>query len=183
MRVRAAAELTTDRLRLRQWRASDELAMMAINTDPEVARYLNRPVDAAASRAFLAEAEAHWDRHGFGVYALERREPRDGVLLGFVGLGFPGYLPELAHRPELGWRLGRDAWGQGYATEAAAVVRDHAYVDLGVRDLVSIIHPENERSRRVAAKLGMTVESAVFNPRLQRTVEAWSLPPTWAPDA
>jgi len=98
VRVQAAPELTTARLRLRQWRNSDELAMMEINVDPEVARHLNRPVDPAASRVFLAEAQAHWDRHGCGLYAVERREPRDGVLLGFVGLGFPGYLPELAHR-------------------------------------------------------------------------------------
>jgi RimJ/RimL family protein N-acetyltransferase len=183
MRVRAAEELSTERLRLRQWRSSDELAMTEINLDPEVAVYLNRPVDPAAARMFIAEAQAHWDRHRFGVYALERRDPRDGVLLGFVGLGFPAYLPVLAHRPELGWRLRRNAWGRGYATEAAAAVRDHAVADLGLREeLVSIIHPDNERSRRVAAKLGMTVEAHVFNPRLQRMVEAWSLPASRAPD-
>jgi len=176
MRAGAALELTTERLRLRQWRNADELPMMDINRDPEVARYLNRATDAAASRVFLAEAQAHWDRHRCGIYALERRDqPRSGVLLGFVGLAFPGYLPSLAHRLELGWRLRRDAWGQGYATEAAIAVRDHAVEVLGVRDLISIIHPENERSRRVAEKLGMTVEAEVLNPRLERAVEVWSL--------
>jgi RimJ/RimL family protein N-acetyltransferase len=174
MRVRAVRELQTERLRLRQWRPADELPMMEINRDPEVARYLNRTMDAAAARAFLVEADAHWDRHGFGIYALERREP-DGVLLGFVGLAFPGYLPAVAHRPELGWRLRRSAWGSGYATEAAVAVRDHAVDDLGLRDdLVSIIHPDNDRSRRVATKLGMAVEHLEFNPRLQRDVEVWS---------
>ncbi len=182
MRRPAALELTTARLRLRQWRDSDEVGMTEINLDPEVARYLNRPTNAASARAFLAEAQAHWDRHRCGIYAIEPlQEPRERRLLGFVGLAFPGYLPSLAHRLELGWRLRRDAWGQGYATEAATVVRDHAVAVLGARDLLSIIHPENERSRRVADKLGMTVEAEVFNPRLDRSVEVWALPAAWSP--
>ena len=181
MRAPAAPELITSRLRLRRWRASDELPMMQINADPEVARYLNRAVDAAASRAFLVEAEAHWDRHRCGIYAVETLGgPRRGVLLGFVGLAYPGFLPAFAHRLELGWRLRRDDWGHGYATEAATAVRDHAVEVLGVRDLVSIIHPENERSRRVAAKLGMAVETEILNPRLGRLVEVWSLPEGWS---
>ncbi len=176
-RTGAAPELATPRLRLRQWRRADELPMMEINRDPEVTRYLNRPVDAAAASGFLPEVQAHWDRHRCGIYALQTRDgPRRDVLLGFVGLAFPGFMPALAHRLELGWRLRRDAWGQGYATEAAAAVRDHAVAVLGARDLLSIIHPENERSRRVAAKLGMTVETEVFNPRLDRWVEVWALP-------
>ncbi len=178
MRAAAALELTTPRLRLRQWRDSDEVAMAEINLDPEVARYLNRPVSPASARAFLVEAQAHWDRHRCGIYAVEPRVgSRERRLLGFVGLAFPGYLPTLAHRLELGWRLRRDAWDQGYATEAAAAVRDHAVAVLGASDLVSIIHPENERSRRVAAKLGMAVESEIANPRLDRVVEVWSLAP------
>ncbi len=177
MRPPAPLELVTARLLLRQWRPSDELAMMEINRDPEVARYLNSAVDAAASRAFLAQAQAHWDRHRCGIYAVQPRDERPGAgLLGFVGVAFPAYLPSLAHRLELGWRLRRDAWGHGYATEAAIAVRDHAVGELGAGDLVSIIHPDNERSRRVAEKLGMTVEAEVLNPRLGRLVEAWSLP-------
>jgi RimJ/RimL family protein N-acetyltransferase len=184
MRAPAALELTTPRLRLRQWRDTDEVAMAQINLDPEVARYLNRPVGGTSARAFLAEAQAHWDRHRCGIYAVEPLEAeRERRLLGFVGLAFPAYLPSLAHRLELGWRLRRDAWGHGYATEAAATVRDHAIAVLGADDLVSIIHPENERSRRVAAKLGMAVEAEVANPRLGRIVEVWSLPPGWAPPA
>jgi RimJ/RimL family protein N-acetyltransferase len=184
MRAPADLELITPRLRLRQFRRADELPMMEINLDPDVARYLNRPVDAAAASVFLAEVEAHWDRHRCGVYAVETRHgPRRGVLLGFVGLGFPGFLPAFAYRLELGWRLRRDAWGQGYATEAATAVRDHAVAVLGAHDLLAIIHPENEPSRRVAGKLGMAVETEVFNPRLDRWVEVWALPEGWSPSA
>ena len=70
-------------------------------------------------------------------------------------------MPELAHRPEFGWRLARGAWGRGLATEAAGAARDDAFERLGLPELISIIHPENERSRRVATKLGMTIEGEV----------------------
>ena len=175
MDLPAAQELTTARLRLRQLRPADELPLTAVNLDPEVTRYLN-PSAGASTRAFLDAAQSHWDRHRCGFYALQLRAPYGASeLLGFVGVAFPGFLPSLAHRLELGWRLRRDAWGHGYATEAATAVRDHALTVLGVGDLISIIHPENERSRRVAGKLGMTVETEVLNPRLERSVEVWSL--------
>jgi RimJ/RimL family protein N-acetyltransferase len=87
--------------------------MAAINTDPEVMRMLNRPVDAQAAAGFVDRARSHWEEHGFGWWAVEGRELdfRD-ELIGFVGVAYPTFLPELAARPELGWRLARGggAW-------------------------------------------------------------------------
>src|SRR2546421_205990 len=95
----AAAELLTPRLRLRQFRPSDEPALADINADPEVTRYLNRPIGRAASRAFYENAVAHWATHGFGFWAAESREPEtSGRFLGFIGLGYATLLPQLAHR-------------------------------------------------------------------------------------
>ena len=172
----AAEQIETERLLLRRWVPADEAAMMEINREPEVVRYLNRAVDVAAVGAFLAAAQAHWDRHGFGLYAVQRRSaPFGRALLGFTGIAFPGFLPQLAHRPELGWRLRSDAWGLGYATEAARAVRSEALERVGLEDLISIIHPDNRRSERVAEKLGMAVEMSVYNPVLRRDVNVWSL--------
>lgn len=169
-------ELLTPRLRLRGWRREDEPAMAAINRDPEVTRYLNGPVGEQATASFLADVTEHWDRHGFGFYAIERRDGDPGEdLLGFVGCAYPTFIPELAHRPELGWRLARRAWGGGIATEAATAVRDRALIPIGHGELISIIHPENQRSQRVAMKLGMTLAEQVRNPTLERDVEVWSL--------
>jgi RimJ/RimL family protein N-acetyltransferase len=179
--VIAADELRTERLALRRWRAADEAAMLAINSDPEVTRYLNRPIDRAATAAFHARVQEHWAEHGFGFYAVESCEQGiAGSFIGFVGVGYPTFLPELASRPELGWRLARHAWGRGLATEAATAVRAHAFDVLGLPELISIIHPGNVRSRRVAAKLGMTLERRVLQPVLDREVEVWS---TTSPDA
>jgi RimJ/RimL family protein N-acetyltransferase len=174
----SADALRTPRLLLRRWRPDDEEPMVAINRDPEVTEFLNRPVDEAATAAFLAKTFAHWDEHGFGHWAIEAGEGEGdlaGHLLGFAGVAYPTFLPELATRPELGWRLGRSAWGRGYATEAAEAARDDAFTRLALPELISIIHPENVRSQRVAAKLGMGIEGQVLSPVGKGDVDVWSL--------
>ena len=179
------AELRTERLLLRRWRPRDDAPMIAINRDPEVQRYLNRPVTEAALAAFHPFLCEHWEIHGFGPWALEAaapfaaREGREaiepGTLLGFAGVAYPTYLPAVAERPEIGWRLARAAWGLGLATEAALAARDHAFAVLGLPRLIALVHPENDRSQAVARKLGMAVERQVHNPLLRRFVDVWAL--------
>lgn len=169
-------ELLTPRLRLRRWRADDEEAMVAINSDPEVTEFLNRKMDAAATAAFLLRTHEHWGSHGFGHWAVEPLDgPLAGRLIGFVGVAYPTFLPELADRPELGWRLARESWGHGYASEAAVAARDDAFTRLALPELISIIHPANERSRRVATKLGMSIQSQIFNSVIARNVDIWGM--------
>jgi RimJ/RimL family protein N-acetyltransferase len=170
------AELVTERLCLRQWQEGDVAPMAAINTDPEVTRLLNRRVDAAAVSGFVAAARQHWDAHGFGIYAVEPRVgDLAGRLVGFVGFAPADFIPELSGRPELGWRLARAAWGRGFAYEAACAVHDVARGQSALTGFVSVIHPDNVRSQRLARRLGLTVERQVHNPVLGRDVDVWSL--------
>lgn len=168
-------ELETRRLLLRRWRAEDEAAMAEINRDLEVARYLNRPVDEMAVAAFFGLMVEHWENHGFGPWAVESREPGlQGRFVGFAGLAHvPPFLSAAGTAPELGWRLARAAWGRGLATEAALVARDDAFGRLAVPEIVSIIHPDNERSQRVAAKLGMRLRQRIQNPVIGTEVDVW----------
>jgi RimJ/RimL family protein N-acetyltransferase len=167
----ASDELVTARLRLRRWRASDEVQIAAISADPEVSRYLN-----AAAGPFVPRFDAHWNEHGFGLWAVELRErdPAAADCIGFVGIAYPTFLPAVAHRPEIGWRLGRGSWGQGLATEAASAARDHALGPIGLRGLISVIHPQNARSQRVAEKLGMSVHQHVHSPEYGIALQIWS---------
>jgi RimJ/RimL family protein N-acetyltransferase len=88
---------------------------------------------------------------GFGLFAIERRQ--DGRLLGFVGAMMLPWAPD--PYPEIGWRLAREGWGQGYATEAAREAMRFAFDDVGSDALVSYTTVTNVRSRRVMEKLGM----------------------------
>jgi RimJ/RimL family protein N-acetyltransferase len=170
-------QLRTARLLLRRWREQDEAAMAQINRDPEVGRYLNRPVDASAVASFFGQIVGHWEEHGYGPWALESVEPGlEGRFLGFAGLAhLPAFLSLAGTAPELGWRLGRAAWGRGLATEAALAARDDAFGRLASPELISIIHPLNERSRRVAIKLGMACHKQIENPIIGIEVDVWHL--------
>lgn len=172
-------EIRTERLLLRRWAPGDEAAMASVNRTPEVTRLLNRPVDEAAVAGFQKVMVDHWDTHGYGPWALESLEPETrGRFLGFAGLAHvPPFLAAAGSSPELGWRLDRAAWGRGLATEAAEAARDDAVGRLGVPDLISIIHPENVRSQRVAEKLGMHRARSIENPVLDREVDVWELGP------
>ncbi|MEA2153968.1 MAG: hypothetical protein QOE11_108 [Solirubrobacteraceae bacterium] len=165
-------ELRTERLRLRRWRDGDVAPMTAINRDPEVTRYLNAPTDEAAVAIFCARAAEHWGTHGFGHWAVELL---DGGFIGFTGVAYPSFLPQVTGRPELGWRLARAAWGRGLATEAAVAARDDALGRLGLAELISIIHPANARSQSVARKLGMSIEMHAPHPVLGLDVEIWRI--------
>lgn len=149
--------------------------MARINRHPEVGRHLNRPVDDDAVAAFYGLMVGHWQTHCYGPWALESLEPdQEGRFLGFAGLAHvPPFLAEAGPAPELGWRLDPESWGQGLATEAAAAARDDAFGRLGRPDIVSVIHPDNVRSQRVATKLGMTRQRQIVNPVLGRLVDVW----------
>jgi RimJ/RimL family protein N-acetyltransferase len=147
----------TERLRLRPWRAADDLpALAAVNADAEVMRWVapNRPLRPDESVALLERIEAHWREHGYGLWAVEPRANGAGCI-GFAGLAIPSFLPEVLPAVEAGWRLDRAWWGRGLATEAARASIAYGFDTLGLRSVVSIIDAANERSLRVAEKLGM----------------------------
>jgi RimJ/RimL family protein N-acetyltransferase len=172
-------ELRTERMLLRRWRVEDEADMARINRQPEVGRYLNRPTDEQTIAAFFSMITGHWAAHGYGPWALESTESGwEGRFLGFAGLAhLPPFLAAVSSLPELGWRLDPAVWGRGLATEAAVAARDDAFERLGLPELISIIHPENRRSQRVAAKLSMRLDRQIENPVLGRLVDVWTCQP------
>jgi ribosomal-protein-alanine N-acetyltransferase len=141
----------TERLLLRGWRDADLDPYAALNADPEVAEFLSTPLDREQSAAMISRVRAHWRNEGFGLFAVERLD--DGAFLGFCGVTTLAWAPDPV--PEIGWRLARDAWGRGYATEASREAMRFAFADRGIDELVSYTHVDNARSRRVMEKLGM----------------------------
>ena len=158
--------ITTERLLLRPWRESDIEPFFRMNTDPEVVEYLPSPISETESQQFAARIQKHFAEHGYGLYALERRE--DTSFLGFTGLNWTLFESHFTPALEVGWRLARDAWGQGYATEAARACLDHAFRETPVPEIVSFTVPANHRSIAVMERLRLTrdPEDDFVHPRL-----------------
>ncbi|MGH3359738.1 MAG: GNAT family N-acetyltransferase [Nocardioidaceae bacterium] len=149
--------LRTDRLILRRWRESDLEPWAAMNADPAVREHLGPILTRADSDASVARFEADFDERGFGWWAVEVRSTAEFV-------GFAGLDPVDDDVPvagvEIGWRLARPAWGNGYATEAARSCLDFGFERLGLAEIVAITTATNVRSQAVMTRIGMTRDPA-----------------------
>ena len=152
------ATLETERLLLRRWHAGDRRPFALINQDPVVMEYFPAVLLRAESDAVVDRIEAHFRRHGFGLWAAELRESEE--FIGFIGLAVPRFEAAFTPCGEIGWRLARRHWGKGLATEGARAAMRYGFEHLRLPSLVSFTVPANERSRHVMEKLGMTHEAA-----------------------
>ncbi|MCZ7416771.1 GNAT family N-acetyltransferase [Streptomyces sp. WMMC897] len=139
--------ITTERLFLRPLTLDDADRIVEMQSDPEVGRYLPA-FDAERTRERVGHFVAQWAERGYGLFAVERKGTGD--FLGRVGLIHWEQFDEV----EVGWTLRRDAWGHGYATEAARACVDFGFARCGKPYLTCNIHPDNAPSFRVAERLG-----------------------------
>ena len=144
-------QLRTERLVLRGFRQDDFEIYARSQADPEVVRYTSgTPVSRVDAWRSLAIMIGHWTLRGYGMWAVERRSDR--AFLGRVGLWNPEGWPGL----EVGWSLGKEYWGQGYATEAAHAAMGYAFLTQDIPLLISVIDVDNLASQHVAERLGET---------------------------
>lgn len=149
--------LRSERLLLRAWRDADREPFAALNADPEVMEHFPAPLSREQSDALADHAAATVQERGWGWWAVERRA--DGAFLGFTGLAdVPLGLPFTG--TEIGWRLRRNAWGHGFATEAAHAALAFAFGPLGLTEVVSMTAATNLRSQAVMRRLGMVRDPA-----------------------
>ena len=152
------SDLSTPRLWLRQWRASDLEPFAALNADPQVMEFMPGSLSCAESDALARRAEAEIAQQGWGFWATELRE--SGAFIGFVGLHVPSFEAPFTPCVEIGWRLERASWGNGFATEAARACLRFAFESLLLEEVVSFTVPPNRRSRAVMERLGMRHDAA-----------------------
>jgi ribosomal-protein-alanine N-acetyltransferase len=152
-RLRLPQELATERLLLRRWTSADRETFAALNADPRVAEHLPGPLSRSESDALAARIEAHFEEHGFGLWAVE--VPGVAPFAGFVGLSVPAFQSHFTPCVEIGWRLAARHWGRGYASEAAHAALAFGFGRLGLGEVVSFTVPGNARSRRVMERIGM----------------------------
>lgn len=161
----ATPVIETERLRLRGWRDDDLDAYAALCADPDVMRFIAdgspRTRDEVVEQ--MEQLRSGWTERGFGLWCAADRYT--DLCLGFIGLAVPEFLPEIMPSVEVGWRLARDAWGRGLASESARATVAFAFDDVGIDRIVSVAHADNRRSRHVMEKLGMHRERETTHPR------------------
>ena len=144
--------LTSARLRFEPFDERHFDGLQAMNRDPEVMRYISgRPETPEETRAAIARVQARWAQWGYSWWALIERG--SGELAGAVGLQHLGH--DGANPIEIGWRLRRDRWGLGLASEAARTILAHAFEVIAAPKVCAIRHPDNLASQRVMERLGM----------------------------
>jgi RimJ/RimL family protein N-acetyltransferase len=148
----------TERLLLRRWRAQDREPFAAMNADPVVMEHFPAPLSREESDAFVDRIEQQHEQRGWGLWALEVRET--GRFIGFTGLAVPRFEAAFTPAVEVGWRLAREAWGLGYASEAARAAVAVGFGPVGLDEIVSFTAVANGRSRAVMRRIGMTHDVA-----------------------
>lgn len=151
--LQALHTLSTARLTLRQWRAADVAPFAALNADPVAMEFMGGCLTHRQSADLARRAETELAQRGWGLWAVELRE--GGEFLGCVGLAVPTFAAHFMPCVEVAWRLRREHWGQGYASEAAGECLRFAFTTLELAEVVAFTAVVNRRSRAVMQRLGM----------------------------
>lgn len=147
------ANLETERLIMRQWSESDRVVFARLNADADVMAFLPAVLNKSESDTLADRIEALIDGRGWGLWALELKQSQQ--FIGFVGLHEPTYELPVTPCVEIGWRLAREYWGKGYATEAANVALEFAFKTLALNEVYSFTSVINKRSSAVMQRLNM----------------------------
>ena len=147
-------ELRTARLLLRRWRDEDRAPFAALNGDQVVMEHFPSTLSRAESDALVDRIEAHFEGRGYGLWAVERLDSNG--FIGFVGLARATFPAPFTPADEVGWRLAREHWAQGLATEAAEAAVADGFKRLDLEEILSFTATLNLRSQRVMQRVGMT---------------------------
>lgn len=157
-------ELETERLIIRQWQGKDYRAFSAMNQDPEVMRFFSKPMSPEESQNLAEKFRSIISRQGWGFWALELKSEQR--FIGFCGLHYQPDKFSFSPCTEIGWRLSRDVWRQGLATEAAKTVMKFAFTRLYLPQLVAFTSLGNHRSEAVMQRLNMQRQRTFAHPHL-----------------
>jgi ribosomal-protein-alanine N-acetyltransferase len=156
--------LRTPRLILRQWKEEDLAPFAALNADPQVMELFPKRLSREESDDLAHKLAARITERGWGLWATELIAT--GEFLGFVGLSVPRWQSFFTPCVEIGWRLARRHWGNGYAPEAARAALTYGFTTLGLEEIVSFTATQNHNSLRVMQKLDMRYAGEFDHPEL-----------------
>lgn len=143
----------SSRLGFRHWSDKDVAPFALLNADPEVMEYFPAPLQYPETEKFVERINAHFDEYGYGLYAVD--SIADNAFIGFIGLSHPRFESPFTPCVEIGWRLAKEYWNKGYATEGANACLDYGFNTLKIGEILSFTAVQNVRSENVMKKIGM----------------------------
>ena len=156
--------IETERLRLRNWQDQDFIPFQKINADQTVMEYYPSTLDASETYLLIERIQNHFIQWGYGLYAVEYKENNE--FIGFTGLSHPRFQNDFTPCVEIGWRLDKNYWNKGLATEAAKAVLHYAFHSLDLDKIYSFTALSNTPSKRVMQKIGMTELGTFYHPNI-----------------
>lgn len=153
--------LESARLVMRPWRDEDLPAFAELCADPQVMRYFPDTLSRLQSAAVIGRIRGHFAENGFGLWALERKDT--GQFIGFTGLNRVEFDASFTPAVEIAWRLAREHWGLGYASEAAWTTLRCGFGQLDLDEMVAFTATANLASEKVMQAIGMRREGSDFD--------------------
>ena len=158
--------IKTPRLGLRKWKNSDIERFAQINRNREVMRYFPNILCEEQTRSMVKRIDRHFDRHQFGFYAVEKLENK--TFIGFIGLQHQYFKSHFTPCIEIGWRLQKSEWGQGFAPEGAKACMKYAFETPGLEKIYSFTSKYNAQSEKVMIKIGMEKIGEFDHPQIKQ---------------
>lgn len=159
----------TDRLVIRHYKEEDFLAFAEMNADEEVMEHFPNTLNEKESREMFQKLNARLVETGKCFWAAELKENKD--FIGFVGLSEPNFEADFMPCTEIGWRLRKQYWGKGYATEGANACIQIGWDDFGLEEILSFAVTDNLPSIHVMQKIGMEYDKNFIHPKLKQWPE------------
>ena len=160
MKVQKPITFTTARLAFCMWQDHHRAPFAAMNADPEVMRHFPALLSAEQSNTSIDSWRQQFSERGWSNWAVERAD--SGEFIGFIGLSVPRRVLPFSPCVEIGWRLKRSAWGQGFATEGASACLKVGFEQLGLDEIVSFTTLANTPSVAVMQRIGLHNQHADF---------------------
>jgi len=156
---------TSERLGFRNWSNQDLPEFAELNADPDVMAHFPACLSEEESAAFLHRLQHHFEKTGYTYFATEIL--KTGEFIGFIGMAFQDYVTEFTPAVDIGWRLNKNSWGKGYATEGAKRCLDFAFNELDLKQVIATCTENNGASEHVMKKIGMKKTGTFNHPKLK----------------
>ncbi len=156
---------TSERLGFRKWKESDLDDFFEVTGDPEVMEFFPKILTREQTAGFIKHLIKRHDEWGYVYFAVEILDT--GELIGFIGLADQTYEADFNPSTDIGWRLKKSAWGNGYATEGAKRCLEFGFEDVGLKRIIAVCSIGNVNSENVMKKIGMEKKGYFMHPGLK----------------